>query len=78
MVPKYNLPNAKNFKKVLNEGSKYNFEEQKINSEDIAFLQYTGGTTGGIKAAILSHRNILANAIQVREWLGKQQRKGYS
>ena len=76
MVPKYNLPNAKNFKKVINEGSKYNFEEQKINSEDIAFLQYTGGTTGGIKAAILSHRNILANAIQVREWLGKQLRFG--
>ena len=76
MVPKYNLPNTINFKKALSDGSKYNFEEQSIDIEDIAFLQYTGGTTGGIKAAILSHRNILANTIQVREWLGNQLRFG--
>ena len=50
--------------------------EQKIDKEDIAFLQYTGGTTGGVKAAILSHRNVLANAIQVRAWLGKSLKFG--
>ena len=76
MVPKYSLPNAVNFKDAINIGSKHKFQEQKIDKEDIAFLQYTGGTTGGVKAAILSHRNVLANAIQVREWLGENLKFG--
>ena len=76
MVPKYSLPNAVNFKDAINIGAKHKFKEQKIDKEDIAFLQYTGGTTGGVKAAILSHRNVLANAIQVREWLGENLKFG--
>ena len=76
MVPPYNLPNAVNFKDALDTGSQQVFQEQKIDKEDIAFLQYTGGTTGGVKAAILSHRNVLANAIQVRAWLGKSLKFG--
>ena len=76
MVPKYSLPQSKNFKDVLKIGSNYSFKSQNIQKEDIAFLQYTGGTTGGVKAAILSHRNILANAIQVREWLGTKLKFG--
>ena len=76
MVPKYSLPQSKNFKDALKIGSNYSFESQNIQKEDIAFLQYTGGTTGGVKAAILSHRNILANAIQVREWLGTKLKFG--
>ena len=76
MVPKYSLPNSQNFKEALKIGSNFSFKKQDINKEDIAFLQYTGGTTGGVKAAILSHRNILANAIQVREWLGNKLKFG--
>ena len=76
MVPKYSLPQSKNFKDALKIGSNYSFKAQNIQKEDIAFLQYTGGTTGGVKAAILSHRNILANAIQVREWLGTKLKFG--
>ena len=76
MVPKYSLPNSQNFKEALKIGSNFSFKKQNIDKEDIAFLQYTGGTTGGVKAAILSHRNILANAIQVREWVGNQLKFG--
>ena len=76
MVPKYSLTNSQNFKEVLKIGSNFSFKKQDIDKEDIAFLQYTGGTTGGVKAAILSHRNILANAIQVREWLGNKLKFG--
>ncbi|MFL2813522.1 MAG: AMP-binding protein [Candidatus Puniceispirillales bacterium] len=76
MVPKYSLPNSQNFKEALKIGSNFSFKKQDIDKEDIAFLQYTGGTTGGVKAAILSHRNILANAIQVREWLGNKLKFG--
>ena len=76
MVPSYTLQNAINFKDALHAGSKQSFVEQRIDKEDIAFLQYTGGTTGGVKAAILSHRNVLANAIQVRAWLGKKLKFG--
>ena len=76
MVPNYSLPQAVNFKEALNKGSKFTFQSPTINREDIAFLQYTGGTTGTVKAAVLSHRNILANAIQVREWLGGQLKFG--
>ena len=76
MVPKYNLLGTVNFKQALDIGSKFNFKETKIDREDVAFLQYTGGTTGTVKAAVLSHRNILANAIQVREWLKSQLKFG--
>ena len=76
LVPKYSIPNSIKFSDVIKIGSKYKFKNQDIDREDIAFLQYTGGTTGGVKAAILSHRNILANAIQVREWLGKKLKFG--
>ncbi len=76
MVPKYSIPDAVNFKDAINIGANYVFQEQEIDKEDIAFLQYTGGTTGGVKAAILSHRNILANAVQVREWLGEKLKFG--
>ena len=76
LVPKYSIPNSIKFSEVIKIGSKYKFKNQDIDREDIAFLQYTGGTTGGVKAAILSHRNILANAIQVREWLGKKLKFG--
>ena len=68
MVPAYHLPQAVSFGKALNQGAKHNFDQPEINLTDHAFLQYTGGTTGISKGAILTHRNICANVIQCDEW----------
>lgn len=68
MVPKYNLPTAISFYEVLDEGKKAKFTPAVTTSEDIAFLQYTGGTTGVSKGAMLTHRNMIANMLQVAEW----------
>jgi len=57
------------FKDALQKGSEHHFQEPKISLEDIAFLQYTGGTTGISKGAVLLHRNILANVMQIESWL---------
>lgn len=64
MVPKFNLPNAISFKTVLRKGRSQQFTKVTIDFDDIAFLQYTGGTTGVSKGAILTHRNMLANVLQ--------------
>ncbi|MCP3659000.1 MAG: AMP-binding protein [Bacteroidetes bacterium] len=68
LVPKYNLPNAKKFKKVLKIGSSLPFKKLKFQEEEIAFLQYTGGTTGTAKGAILTHKNISSNINQFYRW----------
>jgi long-chain acyl-CoA synthetase len=68
LVPKYHLPQAVFFNSALKLGSSKPFEPVKINREDTAFLQYTGGTTGVAKGAILTHRNICANALQGYIW----------
>jgi long-chain acyl-CoA synthetase len=57
------------FKDALQKGSEHHFQKPKIGLEDIAFLQYTGGTTGISKGAVLLHRNILANVMQIESWL---------
>lgn len=69
MVPGFNLPQAVPFKKALSRGSEHQFEKPKIDRNDLAFLQYTGGTTGVSKGAMLSHRNLIANLLQVEAWL---------
>ncbi|MCX7977703.1 MAG: AMP-binding protein [Bdellovibrionaceae bacterium] len=69
MVPPYNLPQAYSFNKALDIGSTRQYQEVTTNQEDIAFLQYTGGTTGVAKGAILTHRNIIANMLQIVEWM---------
>jgi len=69
MVPPYELPGAVRFNDALAEGAGKPFNPVAATQEDIAFLQYTGGTTGVSKGAMLLHRNILANIEQAAAWL---------
>lgn len=69
VVPRWDLPESILFKEALKIGSNTSFEKPLISPDDIAFLQYTGGTTGVSKGAVLLHRNILANAKQIELWL---------
>jgi long-chain acyl-CoA synthetase len=68
MVPAFSLPNAVRFKDVLGQGEKMTFTPVKASATDVAFLQYTGGTTGVSKGATLTHRNIIANVLQSEAW----------
>jgi len=68
MVPPWNFDHVK-FKEALRIGGQYPFQKPVIGLDDIAFLQYTGGTTGTSKGAILLHRNILSNVMQIETWL---------
>ena len=69
MVPRFSLPNVISFKTVLSEGSKQDLTPMPLTHDDIAFLQYTGGTTGVAKGAMLSHKNMVANMLQASEWI---------
>ncbi len=69
MVPAYHLPGAVKFNKVIAEGSKHTLNEVDFDREDIAFLQYTGGTTGVSKGAMLTHRNMIGNMEQSFAWM---------
>lgn len=68
LVPAWNFPFVK-LNQALKIGSGHSFTKPNIDLDDIAFLQYTGGTTGVSKGAVLLHRNILANIIQIEVWL---------
>jgi long-chain acyl-CoA synthetase len=68
-VPEFHLPGASTFNEVLDAGARHSFKEVSIESKDIAFLQYTGGTTGVAKGAMLTHRNIVANMLQGGAWI---------
>ena len=65
MVPSYSLSGAKSFMSALKSGEKLTYTRPEFNNEDLAFLQYTGGTTGVSKGAMLTHRNMIANLEQV-------------
>lgn len=69
MVPAFSLPNAIRFKQVLTESGRLTFNPVSIGHDDVAFLQYTGGTTGVSKGATLTHRNVIANILQNEAWL---------
>lgn len=69
MVPSYSLPGVKRFKDVLKKGANHEFDKPQIANSDLAYLQYTGGTTGVSKGAMLSHRNMVANLMQVNSWM---------
>lgn len=66
LVPKYHLPDAISFRSALQHGYRLQYIKPEILNADLAFLQYTGGTTGVAKGAMLTHRNMLANLEQVR------------
>ncbi|MEZ8320035.1 long-chain-fatty-acid--CoA ligase FadD [Vibrio splendidus] len=66
MVPKYDLPGAISFRKALHKGRRLQYVKPFMAGDDIAFLQYTGGTTGVAKGAILTHRNMIANVLQAK------------
>jgi long-chain acyl-CoA synthetase len=68
MVPAYSLPNAERFVTVLDAGSRLPRASPDLSHDDVAFLQYTGGTTGVSKGATLLHRNIVANVLQSEAW----------
>jgi len=68
-IPPYHLPQAVRFNKALELGLHANYTPPEVSGRDIAFLQYTGGTTGVAKGAILTHRNMLANLQQASTWL---------
>jgi long-chain acyl-CoA synthetase len=69
LVPAYSLPGAIGFNKMLSEGARMSLKPVKLGHDDIAFLQYTGGTTGVSKGAVLLHRNVIANVLQNEAWL---------
>jgi long-chain acyl-CoA synthetase len=69
MVPGYKLSDAVPFKKALKLGAQHRFETVPTNHYDIAFLQYTGGTTGVSKGAVLTNRNMVANMQQASAWI---------
>lgn len=69
MVPHYSLKDAISFNEVLAIGKKCEFTPCKLTHEDIAFLQYTGGTTGVAKGAVLTHRNMVSNVLQASAWI---------
>ena len=69
MVPAYSLPGSTPFNAAIAAGRGMTLSQPQIGPDDIAFLQYTGGTTGVAKGAMLLHRNVVANMLQIDEWL---------
>jgi long-chain acyl-CoA synthetase len=67
-VPEYSLPDAIRFADAMSKGRYENLSPVELTHDDIAFLQYTGGTTGVSKGAVLTHRNMVANVLQLEAW----------
>ncbi len=76
MVPKYDLPGAISMRKALHKGRRLQYVKPFMSGEDIAFLQYTGGTTYVAKGAILTHRNMVANVLQAKGAYGPVLQEG--
>src|SRR6185369_11277413 len=70
MVPAFDLPGALSFRQALARGARLSFQPPQIGPQDLAFLQYTGGTTGVAKGAMLTHRNMVANLLQLSAFWG--------
>ncbi|MDR2240856.1 MAG: long-chain-fatty-acid--CoA ligase [Zoogloeaceae bacterium] len=69
MAPAWHLPGAARFNDALARGARHGFTPVDVGHEDVAFLQYTGGTTGVARGAMLTHRNIVANLQQAHAWI---------
>lgn len=76
MVPAYHIPGAVKFSLAMAKGAAQNVSEPTMVPSDIAFLQYTGGTTGVSKGAVLTHRNLVSNMEQINAWIGPSLEKG--
>ena len=76
MVPAFSLPGRVVFKAALKQGSRKPYNKVQISHEDIAFLQYTGGTTGVAKGAMLTNRNLVANMEQASAWISDKIEEG--
>ncbi|HKJ61977.1 MAG TPA: AMP-binding protein, partial [Hyphomicrobiales bacterium] len=76
LVPAYPLPDARRFKQALSLGARSSLPRVEVSQQDLAFLQYTGGTTGLAKGAMLTHRNMIANMLQASAWLSGTIREG--
>jgi long-chain acyl-CoA synthetase len=72
LIPAWNIPGAIDFNDALSEGKSCTFSPVDVVNSDIAFLQYTGGTTGVAKGAMLTHRNLIANVEQTTAWIKPQ------
>ena len=70
MVPAFDLPDAVAFREALSQGARLKLPDSEISPQDLAFLQYTGGTTGVAKGAMLTHRNMSANVLQMSAFWG--------
>ena len=76
MVPAFNISDAIPFKSVLERGASQTYVRPQILQDEIAFLQYTGGTTGVAKGAMLTHRNLIANMEQIFTWVAPKLLEG--
>ncbi|MBS1191699.1 MAG: AMP-dependent synthetase and ligase [Rhodocyclaceae bacterium] len=76
LVPAWSLPGAISFSAALAAGRRHGMQAVSLNHEDVAFLQYTGGTTGISKGAMLSHGNLIANVMQAHAWVGAALEEG--
>ncbi|WP_130618772.1 long-chain-fatty-acid--CoA ligase [Dyella amyloliquefaciens] len=76
MVPPYSIPNAVRFRDALSQGAAHPLPKVALSHDDIAFLQYTGGTTGVAKGAMLTHGNMVANMMQAGAWIGGNAKPG--
>jgi len=76
LIPQFSLPKAVKYKQVMKRGAELQLTPVELHHTDIAFLQYTGGTTGVAKGAVLTHKNIIANVEQSYAWLKGNVKEG--